>query len=192
MLFHRLICEYDKTAKGIVSVNCCCGLIWAISMHLRKEQRGRRKMIMKKAETLQIKYHSREIEKLRYIDGKSDWIDLRAAEDVALKAGEYRLISFGISIKIPEGYEAHVVPRSSTFKNFGILQSNSCGIIDCSYCGENDIWKMPVYAVRDTEIHVNDRIAQFRIMENQPRILFEEVEHMEGQDRGGFGSTGTG
>ncbi len=191
MLFHRLICEYDKTAKGIVSVNCCCGLIWAISMHLRKEQRGRRKMIMKKAETLQIKYHSREIEKLRYIDGKSDWIDLRAAEDVALKAGEYRLISFGISIKIPEGYEAHVVPRSSTFKNFGILQSNSCGIIDCSYCGENDIWKMPVYAVRDTEIHVNDRIAQFRIMENQPRILFEEVEHMEGQDRGGFGSTGT-
>ena len=191
MLFHRLICEYDKTAKGIVSVNCCCGLIWAISMHLRKEQRGRRKMIMKKAETLQIKYHSREIEKLRYIEGKSDWIDLRAAEDVALKAGEYRLISFGISIKIPEGYEAHVVPRSSTFKNFGILQSNSCGIIDCSYCGENDIWKMPVYAVRDTEIHVNDRIAQFRIMENQPRILFEEVEHMEGQDRGGFGSTGT-
>lgn len=191
MLFHRLICEYDKTAKGIVSVNCCCGLIWAISMHLRKEQRGRRKMIMKKAETLQIKYHSREIEKLRYIDGKSDWIDLRAAENVALKAGEYRLISFGISIKIPEGYEAHVVPRSSTFKNFGILQSNSCGIIDCSYCGENDIWKMPVYAVRDTEIHVNDRIAQFRIMENQPRILFEEVEHMEGQDRGGFGSTGT-
>lgn len=191
MLFHRLICEYDKTAKGIVSVNCCCGLIWAISMHLRKEQRGRRKMIMKKAETLQIKYHSREIEKLRYIDGKSDWIDLRAAEDVALKAGEYRLISFGISIKIPEGYEAHVVPRSSTFKNFGILQSNSCGIIDCSYCGENDIWKMPVYAVRDTEIHVNDRIAQFRIMKNQPRILFEEVEHMEGQDRGGFGSTGT-
>lgn len=146
---------------------------------------------MKKAETLQIKYHSREIEKLRYIDGKSDWIDLRAAEDVALKAGEYRLISFGISIKIPEGYEAHVVPRSSTFKNFGILQSNSCGIIYCSYCGENDIWKMPVYAVRDTEIHVNDRIAQFRIMENQPRILFEEVEHMEGQDRGGFGSTGT-
>ena len=136
MLFHRLICEYDKTAKGIVSVNCCCGLIWAISMHLRKEQRGRRKMIMKKAETLQIKYHSREIEKLRYIDGKSDWIDLRAAEDVALKAGEYRLISFGISIKIPEGYEAHVVPRSSTFKNFGILQSNSCGIIDGSYCGE--------------------------------------------------------
>lgn len=146
---------------------------------------------MKRQEKVQIKYHSQEIEKLRYIDGKSDWIDLRAAENVTLKAGEYRLISFGISMKIPEGYEAHVVPRSSTFKNFGILQSNSYGIIDCSYCGENDIWKMPVYAVRDTEIHVNDRIAQFRIMENQPKILFEEVERMEGEDRGGFGSTGT-
>ncbi|MBD5550295.1 MAG: deoxyuridine 5'-triphosphate nucleotidohydrolase [Lachnospiraceae bacterium] len=145
---------------------------------------------MRKQETIQIKYHSDKIEKLRYIDGKSDWIDLRAAEDVFLKAGEYRLISFGISMKIPEGYEAHVVPRSSTFKNYGILQSNSFGIIDCSYCGENDIWKMPVYAVRDTEIHVNDRIAQFRIMENQPQIMFEEVDHMEGEDRGGFGSTG--
>lgn len=146
---------------------------------------------MKKQETLQIKYHSNEIEKLRYIDGKSDWIDLRAAEDVSLKAGDFALISFGISVKIPEGYEAHVVPRSSTFKNFGILQANSYGVIDSSYCGENDIWKMPVYAVRDTRIHVNDRIAQFRIMENQPQIVFEEVEHMEGKDRGGFGSTGT-
>lgn len=145
---------------------------------------------MKKQETIRIKYHSREIEKLCYIDGKSDWIDLRAAEDVHMKAGEYRLISFGISMKIPEGYEAHVVPRSSTFKNYGILQTNSCGIIDGTYCGENDIWHMPVMAVRDTVIHVNDRIAQFRIIENQPHITFEEVEHMEGEDRGGFGSTG--
>ncbi len=145
---------------------------------------------MKRQETLQIKYHVTEIEKLRYIDENIEWIDLRAAEDVSLKTGEYRLISFGISVKIPEGYEAHVVPRSSTFKNFGILQANSYGVIDCCYCGENDIWRMPVYAVRDTEIHVNDRIAQFRIMENQPQIAFEEVEHMEGEDRGGFGSTG--
>jgi dUTPase len=142
-------------------------------------------------QVIQIKYHSKEIEKLRYIDGKSDWIDLRAAENVSLKAGDFTLVSFGISIKIPEGYEAHVVPRSSTFKNFGILQANSYGVIDSSYCGENDIWRMPVYAVRDTEIHVNDRIAQFRIMENQPQIVFEEVERMEGKDRGGFGSTGT-
>lgn len=145
---------------------------------------------MKKQETIQIKYHSQEIEKLRYIDGKSDWIDLRAAEDVSLKKGEYRLISFGISMKIPEGYEAHVVPRSSAFQNFGILQTNSCGVIDGSYCGEDDIWHMPVLAVRDTEIHVNDRIAQFRIMENQPALVFQEVEHMAGENRGGFGSTG--
>lgn len=146
---------------------------------------------MNNQQVIQIKYHSKEIEKLRYIDGKSDWIDLRAAENVSLKAGDFTLVSFGISIKIPEGYEAHIVPRSSTFKNFGILQANSYGVIDSSYCGENDIWRMPVYAVRDTKIHVNDRIAQFRIMENQPQIVFEEVERMEGKDRGGFGSTGT-
>ena len=146
---------------------------------------------MNNQQVIQIKYHSKEIEKLRYIDGKSDLIDLRAAENVSLKAGDFTLVSFGISIKIPEGYEAHVVPRSSTFKNFGILQANSYGVIDSSYCGENDIWRMPVYAVRDTKIHVNDRIAQFRIMENQPQIVFEEVERMEGKDRGGFGSTGT-
>lgn len=146
---------------------------------------------MNNQQVIQIKYHSKEIEKLRYIDGKSDWIDLRAAENVSLKAGDFTLVSFGISIKIPEGYEAHVVPRSSTFKNFGILQANSYGVIDSSYCGENDIWRMPVYVVRDTKIHVNDRIAQFRIMENQPQIVFEEVERMEGKDRGGFGSTGT-
>lgn len=146
---------------------------------------------MKKRETIQIKYHSQEIEKLRYIDGKSDWIDMRAAENVSMKAGEYRLLNLGVSMKIPEGYEAHLVPRSSTFKNFGILQANSYGIIDSSYCGENDVWRMPVYAVRDTEIHVNDRIAQFRIIENQPEIEFEEVEHMADSDRGGFGSTGT-
>ena len=146
---------------------------------------------MNNQQVIQIKYHSKDIEKLRYIDGKSDLIDLRAAENVSLKAGDFTLVSFGISIKIPEGYEAHVVPRSSTFKNFGILQANSYGVIDSSYCGENDIWRMPVYAVRDTKIHVNDRIAQFRIMENQPQIVFEEVERMEGKDRGGFGSTGT-
>ncbi len=145
---------------------------------------------MGEKQTLQIKYHVPELDKLRYIDGKSDWIDLRAAEDVVIKKGEYRLISFGISVKIPEGYEAHIVPRSSTYKNFGLLQTNSYGVIDCSYCGENDIWRMPVLAMRDTEIHVNDRIAQFRIMKNQPQIIFEEVEHMEGDDRGGFGSTG--
>ena len=141
-------------------------------------------------ETIKIKYHTDEIEKLRYIDGKSDWIDLRAAEDVELKAGEFKLISLGVSMELPKGYEAHVVPRSSTFKTWGILQTNSMAVIDESYCGDNDMWRMPVYATRDTVIHVNDRIAQFRIIKNQPTICFEEVAHLENKDRGGFGSTG--
>ena len=140
---------------------------------------------------LKIKYFTDKIEKLRYIDGKSDWIDLRAAEDVVMKAGEWKLIPLGIAIELPEGYEAHVVPRSSTFKNFGVIQTNSMGVIDASYCGDDDQWFWPAYALRDTEIHQNDRICQFRIMENQPHIDFTEVDHLDGDNRGGFGSTGT-
>lgn len=139
---------------------------------------------------IKIKYHTDKIDKLTYIDGKSDWIDLRAAEDLVLKQGEFKLIPLGISMKLPEGYEAHVVPRSSTFKNFGIIQTNSMGVIDETYCGTNDQWFMPVLAMRDTEIHVNDRICQFRIMEHQPKVVFEEADVLESTDRGGFGSTG--
>lgn len=141
-------------------------------------------------ETIRIKYFTDKIEKLCYIDGKSDWIDLRAAEDITLKAGEFKLIPLGVAMQLPKGYEAHIVPRSSTFKNFGIIQTNHQGVIDCSYCGDNDQWFMPVYALRDTQIHLNDRICQFRIMENQPKITFDEVEVLGGTDRGGFGSTG--
>lgn len=141
-------------------------------------------------ETIKIKYFTDKIEKLTYIDGKSDWIDLRAADDVILKKGEFKLIPLGVAMKLPEGYEAHIVPRSSTFKNFGIIQTNHQGVIDCSYCGDNDQWFMPVLAVRDTEIHINDRICQFRIMENQPKIVFDEVDFLDSADRGGFGSTG--
>ena len=139
---------------------------------------------------IKIQYLNDEIEKLTYIDGKSDWIDLRSAEDVTLKKGEFRLIHLGVAMELPEGFEAHLVPRSSTFKNFGIIQTNHCGIIDHSYCGPDDWWKMPVYAVRDTEIKKNDRICQFRIMENQPKISFNEVDALTGQNRDGFGSTG--
>lgn len=142
-------------------------------------------------ETIQIRYVSDQIEKLTYIENKSDWIDLRAAEDVEMKAGELRLISLGVAMKLPEGYEAHIVPRSSTYKNFGLIQANHMGVVDSSYCGDNDIWRFPAIAMRDTQIHVGDRICQFRIMENQPRLQFTEVEHLEGADRGGFGSTGT-
>ena len=130
------------------------------------------------------------MEKLTYIDGKSDWIDLRSSEDVDLKKGEFRLIRLGVAMKLPDGYEAHMVPRSSTFRNYGIIQTNHMGVIDNSYCGDNDEWKYPVYAVRDTHISRGDRLCQFRIIKNQPPLLFEEVEHLGGPDRGGFGSTG--
>lgn len=145
---------------------------------------------MNQTQMIRIKYHTDKIDKLKYIDGKSDWIDLRAAEDVELKKGEFKLVSLGVSMKLPDGYEAHIVPRSSTFKNFKIIQTNHQAVIDNSYCGNNDIWKYPVYAMEDTVIHTNDRICQFRIVENQPKITFEEVDHLDGDTRGGFGSTG--
>ena len=141
-------------------------------------------------ETIKIKYHSKEIEKLAYIDGKSDWIDLRSAEHVVLKKGEFHLVNLGVSMQLPKGYEAVVVPRSSTFKNYGIIQTNHMGVIDESYCGSGDVWMMPVYAVRDTEIRVNDRICQFRIQKHQPQIVFEEAAALAENGRGGFGSTG--
>ena len=141
-------------------------------------------------ETIKIKYFTDKIDRLEYIEGKSDWIDLRASEDVELKAGEFKLIGLGVAMELPKGYEAHILPRSSTYKNFGIIQANHCGIVDNSYCGDNDMWRMPVIAMRDTKIHINDRICQFRIFKNQPEIVFEETKHLMGNDRGGFGSTG--
>ena len=139
---------------------------------------------------IKIKYFSEEIERLTYIAGKSDWIDLRAAKEVELKKGEFALIPLGVAMELPKGYEAHVVPRSSTFKNFGIIQTNHMGVIDESYCGDNDQWFFPAYALRDTVIHVNDRICQFRIMEHQPTNEFEEAPRLGHEDRGGHGSTG--
>ena len=139
---------------------------------------------------IEIKYFDKSMEKLKYVDEKSDWIDLRASEDVDLKTGEFALIPLGVAMKLPKGFEAHVVPRSSTFKNYGIIQTNSIGIIDGSYCGDGDMWKMPVYATRDTHIGKNERICQFRIFANQPTIIFHEVETLSGPNRDGFGSTG--
>ena len=148
---------------------------------------------------IKIKYHT-DIEPLTYIGGaKSNWIDMRAAEDAFIPVGEYRLISLGVSMELPEGYEAHVVPRSSTFKTLGIIQTNSVGIIDESYKGDSDIWRFPAYCLvgkdivngqSGTLIRKNDRICQFRIMERQPDFTFEEVERLGNEDRGGIGSTG--
>lgn len=141
-------------------------------------------------ETIHIRYLTDQIDKLTYIAGKSDWIDLRAAETIEMKKGEFRLIPLGVAMVLPEGYEAHVAPRSSTFKNFGILQVNGVGVVDNSYRGNDDQWFMPAYAVRDTVIHVNDRICQFRIMKNQPPLEFVACEELGQENRGGHGSTG--
>lgn len=140
-------------------------------------------------ENIQIKYHA-DIEPLEQKEG-SDWIDLRAAEEVKMSPNQFKLIPLGVSMKLPEGYEAHIVPRSSTFKTWGIIQTNHMGIIDESYCGDNDQWMMPVLATRAIIIHKNDRICQFRIVKKQPKILFQEVYSLGEESRGGFGSTGT-
>lgn len=140
-------------------------------------------------ETIKIKYHTNEIDKIKEI-AVGDWIDLRAAETVLLHKGDFALISLGVSMKLPDGYEAHVVPRSSTFKKWGVLQTNSIGIIDNSYSGTNDIWRFPALAIRDTVINKNDRICQFRIVKRQPTVEFEEMDTLDAVDRGGFGSTG--
>lgn len=138
---------------------------------------------------ISVKYFSKEIEKLEK-KKVGDWIDLRAAETVELRAGDFKVIPLGIGMILPEGYEAHVVPRSSTFKTWGILQTNSMGVIDNSYSGDDDQWKFPAYATRNTVIKKGDRICQFRIVKNQPELTIEEVEHLNDADRGGFGSTG--
>ena len=148
---------------------------------------------------IKIKYHT-DITPLERIAGsKSDWIDLRAAEDVLIPVGEYKLISLGVSMELPAGYEAHIVPRSSTFKNYGIIQVNSIGIIDNAYCGDNDIWHFPAFCLvgkdvvngaAGTMIHKNDRICQFRIVKKQPEISFLQVDRLGNEDRDGIGSTG--
>lgn len=140
-------------------------------------------------QNIKIKYFDNEIDKIEKIN-IGDWIDLRSAETVHLKKGEFYLVPLGVGMKLPDGYEANIVPRSSTYKNFKVLQTNSFGVIDNSYSGDNDQWFYPVIAMEDTTINKNDRICQFRINKTQPMIEFEEVEHLNNVNRGGIGSTG--
>ncbi|MCP9283541.1 dUTP diphosphatase [Bacillus safensis] len=139
---------------------------------------------------IKIKYLDKTQTRISKIE-KGDWIDLRAAEDVVMGKEEFKLIPLGVAMELPEGYEAHVVPRSSTFKHFGIIQTNSIGVIDESYKGDNDFWFFPAYALRDTKIKKGERICQFRIMEKMPEVELIEVNHLGNDDRGGHGSTGT-
>ena len=139
-------------------------------------------------EIIKIKY-LKDIQKIERFN-VGDWIDLRAAEDVTMKAGEYRMIPLGVAMELPKGYEALVAPRSSTFRKYGILLANSIGIIDEAYKGDNDEWNFLAYAIRDTKIRKNERICQFRIIQHQPLIHLQEVESLGNADRGGIGSTG--
>ena len=164
--------------------NCICFIFlallcgfYAIDLLFRKDY-----------ERIKIVYHS-DIDKIKRIT-TGDWIDLRSAEDIELKKGEFKLIDLGVSMKLPDGYEAHIAPRSSTYKNFKIIQANSVGVVDNSYCGTNDVWKYPVIAMEDTVIHKNDRICQFRIVKSQPEVHFIETDKLDDTDRGGIGSTG--
>nr|DAG55766.1 MAG TPA: dUTPase [Caudoviricetes sp.] len=174
----RCMCkEFREMIKNNIEGYCHCKLYY--------NKVGENKMEKK----IMIKYHCDDIEKITKIKN-GDWIDLRSAENVSLKKGEYKLISLGISMKLPDGYEAHIVPRSSTYKKWGIIQTNHMGIIDNSYCGDDDVWMMPVLATRDAFISKNDRICQFRIEKKQPSVQFKTVETLGCKNRGGFGSTG--
>lgn len=139
-------------------------------------------------EQIKVKYHA-DIEPLTKVS-VGDWIDLRLAEDVRLYGGDFKLLSLGVSMKLPDGYEAVVIPRSSTFKNYGLIQANSVGLIDNSYCGDNDVWMFPAIATDYVEIPKNTRICQFRIQKKMEDVEFVTVDHLGGEDRGGFGSTG--
>lgn len=138
--------------------------------------------------TIKIKY-LRDIKPITILDG-GDWIDLRAGADVTLEAGGYCCIPLGVAMELPDGYSAEIVPRSSTFSKWGIIQTNSIGIIDNSYCGDEDEWILPVLAFRKTTIHKNDRICQFRLVSNSDYIELEKVNSLNNKNRGGFGSTG--
>lgn len=146
-------------------------------------------MLCNRGKRIRVKYFVKGLDSLEKI-GVGDWIDLRAGETVSLKRGDYYLIRLGVGMILPDGYEALVLPRSSTPYKFGIMVANSMGVIDNSYCGDADEWRFPAVAIRDTVIRKGDRIAQFRIVENQPKLVFETVSNLKPNSRGGIGSTG--
>lgn len=150
--------------------------------------------------------------RIKYFDGavrlkkiaKGNWIDVYANKDIFIKHNERAMIPLGFALELPKGWEAHLAPRSSTFKSWGIIQTNGVGVVDDTYIGDNDQWHMPVYCLVPKDVQVvegkeekgtfikkGDKIGQFRIMEVMPQIEFEEVESFGNCDRGGFGTTGT-
>lgn len=194
---------FDKEYHEIQSVDtkemkliCKDGKILSLTPNIRAtlETTNNCKIIDKRiavldSKKIKIKYFGDDIVKLQQIQ-IGNWIDLRSAETIELKKGEFKLISLGVAMELPKGYEAHVIPRSSTYKNFKIIQVNSMGLIDNSYCGENDVWFFPALAMEDTIIHKDDRICQFRIEKIMDTLEFITVDTLDNEDRGGIGSTG--
>ena len=189
------IAHFADMAQGITTDKVCVGDDTYEIDTLEAIQRMK-EAVMKKfgiedpsALKITVQYLDDTVKRLEVID-KGDWIDLYAAETVEMKTGDFKMIHLGVAMKLPEGYEAHIVPRSSTFKKWGIIQANHMGVIDNSYSGPNDWWRMTAIAMRDTKIEKGDKICQFRIIDRQPKVRFVEGK-MEGEDRGGFGSTGS-
>jgi dUTP pyrophosphatase len=150
---------------------------------------------------IKVKYHYDDSPRLQMTD-KGDWVDLYTAEDVIItNPVEFQLVNLGVSIELPEGYEANIVPRSSTYKNWNVLQSNHFGVVDESYKGDGDVWKFPLLFVLTNQSIIDEmndqlvipkhtRLCQFRINKKQPKLNFIEVEHLGNEDREGFGSSG--
>lgn len=147
---------------------------------------------MKVYKEIKVCYHTDTAKAHPLADIKGgDWIDLYTAEEVTMYAGEYREISLGVSISLPEDYEAIVAPRSSTYKKWGLLCANSIGIIDNAYKGQNDVWKFAAICMKATvTIPAGTRICQFRLLRNMPAHEFITVTHLSDESRNGFGSTG--
>lgn len=171
---------FEDLIKVLRFVNKVTTKVNEIVDHINKEDEPKK---------IKIKYFVDGLEPIKKIS-VGDWIDLRLAERADLKAGDYKLLRLGVGMILPDGYEAHVLPRSSTPSKFGIILANSMGVIDNSYSGDADEWRFPAVALRDTIIEKGERIAQFRIIKNQPSIEFETVEHLNDISRGGIGSTG--
>lgn len=138
---------------------------------------------------IKVKYFNEDLTKIEKIE-IGDWIDLRCAENTDIQANTYKLIPLGVGMILPKGYEAHIVPRSGTYKNFKVIQTNHMGVIDESYSGDTDQWRFPAYALEDTHIGFDERMCQFRIVKKQPKVKFKEVKMLNVVNRGGFSSTG--
>lgn len=140
--------------------------------------------------SISIKFKNKEVYEEFNNISVGDWVDLRVNDTITIKNGEFKIIDLGVAMKLPDGYEAIISPRSSTFKKYGLIQTNSIGVVDNSYQGDEDWWGFPVLATRDITLLKGTRVCQFRVQKNQPKLVFKTVDTLNTDSRGGFGSTG--